>query len=53
VFIGAPLQEARIRSALDAALLSDAELMLGPERWRELQDPFPAWEPPPPSAAVV
>jgi len=53
VFIGAPLQEAHIRSALDAALLSDAELMLGPEGWRELQDPFPAWEPPPLSAAVA
>ena len=42
VFIGAPLQESRIRNALDAALLTDAELLLGPEGWQDLEDPFPA-----------
>lgn len=46
VFIGAPLHEERIREALNAALLTDAELLLGPEGWRQLNDPFPAWAPP-------
>jgi G3E family GTPase len=46
VFIGAPLDEARIRRALDAALLSDAELLLGPDGWQQLEDPFPASSPP-------
>jgi G3E family GTPase len=43
VFIGVKLDEAALRGALDAALLTDSELDLGPERWESFVDPFPAW----------
>jgi hypothetical protein len=43
VFIGVKMDEAALRSALDAALLTDSELDLGPERWEFFTDPFPAW----------
>ena len=46
VFIGIGLDEARIRSELDACLVeSDA---FTPELWSSLPDPFPAWEVPQP-----
>lgn len=32
-----------LKSALDACLLTDAELSEGPESWRDLPDPFPSW----------
>ncbi|QTF93691.1 zinc metallochaperone GTPase ZigA [Halomonas sp. BM-2019] len=44
VFIGQNLDEARIRQALDACLLSEEELLAGKEAWQALPDPFPAWE---------
>jgi len=44
VFIGQNLDEARIRQALDACLLSEEELLAGKEAWQSLPDPFPAWE---------
>ena len=44
VFIGQQLDKQRLREALDACLLSDAELAAGVEAWRQLPDPFPAWE---------
>lgn len=44
VFIGQNLDEARIRQALDECLLDDAMLLAGKEAWRDLPDPFPAWE---------
>ena len=44
VFIGQGLDENAIRAKLDAALLTDAELAAGPDSWRRLDDPFPAWE---------
>ena len=44
VFIGQNLDEARIRQALDECLLDDATLLAGKEAWRDLPDPFPAWE---------
>ncbi|MGR2740809.1 zinc metallochaperone GTPase ZigA [Billgrantia sp. Q4P2] len=44
VFIGQNLDEARIRQALDACLIGDAELADGPQAWGSLPDPFPAWE---------
>ncbi|NIC07057.1 zinc metallochaperone GTPase ZigA [Billgrantia bachuensis] len=44
VFIGQNLNEARIREALDACLIGDAELADGPQAWGSLSDPFPVWE---------
>ncbi|AXY43373.1 zinc metallochaperone GTPase ZigA [Halomonas sp. JS92-SW72] len=44
VFIGQNLDEARIRQALDACLLSEEALLAGKEAWQALPDPFPAWE---------
>ena len=43
VFIGAGMDQAAITARLDAALLTDAEMALGPEAWHRLPDPFPAW----------
>ncbi len=43
VFIGQSLDEAQARQALDACLLTDAELAAGPEVWRLYPDPFPQW----------
>lgn len=44
VFIGQNFDEARIRQALDACLLSEKELLAGKDAWQVLPDPFPAWE---------
>jgi hypothetical protein len=38
VFIGVDMDEAGIRSALDACLAS-----ANPNEWSQLEDPFPAW----------
>ncbi|MGE4404872.1 zinc metallochaperone GTPase ZigA [Pseudomonas sp.] len=43
VFIGQNIDFARLRSELDACLLSDAEWLLGIERWLRLPDPFGPW----------
>ena len=43
VFIGIDLDEAAIRAQLDACLLTEAELALGPLAWQRLPDPFPRW----------
>jgi len=43
VFIGVGLEEAALRTKLDAALLTKQELDAGPKGWRKLRDPFPAW----------
>ncbi|MEU5001295.1 GTP-binding protein [Streptomyces sp. NPDC021622] len=40
VFTGIDLDDQRIRSALDAALLTDAELALGREGWTAIPDPL-------------
>ncbi|TWI20763.1 G3E family GTPase [Mesorhizobium tianshanense] len=43
VFIGCdPIDEASIRSELDACLVPERDFM--PGRWRDLPDPFPSWE---------
>jgi G3E family GTPase len=43
VFIGCdPMDEAKIRTDLDACLVREADFM--PGRWRDLRDPFPSWE---------
>ncbi len=44
VFIGVDLDRERIEAELDACLLTDAELALGPDAWAELADPFPDWQ---------
>jgi G3E family GTPase len=44
VFIGAQMDEARLRAALDAALLTSDELAAGPRAWTDLPDPLPAWQ---------
>jgi G3E family GTPase len=41
--IGVDLDEDVVRSELDACLLDDGELRLGPMRWHGLVDPFPRW----------
>ncbi len=43
VFIGVELDEAALRSALDACLLTDAEMAASWEAWSVYDDPFPAW----------
>ena len=43
VFIGQALPRTAMQATLEAALLTDEELALGPEGWRELDDPFPRW----------
>jgi len=45
VFIGQGLDQQAMTAALDACLLSDAELEQGEEHWKTLPDPFPAWGP--------
>jgi G3E family GTPase len=43
VIIGIDMDEAELRRRLNACLLSDAEIARGPQAWRRLRDPFPAW----------
>ncbi len=45
VFIGAAMDEAAIRGALDACLVGDADAReMRTSAWRKLTDPFPAWQ---------
>lgn len=41
--IGIGLDEQGARAELDAALLTDEELLGGPSAWQQLADPFPVW----------
>jgi G3E family GTPase len=43
VFIGANMEKDVLIEALNTCLLTDAEMKLGPTRWKKLADPFPAW----------
>jgi hypothetical protein len=43
VFLGADLDEERLRELLDSALLTESELALGPDAWARWEDPFPDW----------
>jgi hypothetical protein len=44
VMIGVDLDAQAWRAKLDACLLTDAEYAAGPDAWRHLPDPFPAWD---------
>ena len=44
VFIGRGMDRAALTGALDACLLTDAEMAEGPGAWPSLPDPFPAWD---------
>ena len=44
VFIGVELDEAALRSKLDACLLTDAEVEQGIAAWAGYEDPFPNWD---------
>jgi G3E family GTPase len=44
VLIGVALDAERWRAKLDACLLTDDEYALGPQGWRQMPDPFPAWD---------
>jgi G3E family GTPase len=44
VIIGRQLDQAALCAALDACLLTDAEMTLGVRAWRRFPDPFPRWE---------
>lgn len=44
VFIGQNMDKQRMQQALNDCLLSEKELLEGMKSWRELADPFPAWE---------
>jgi G3E family GTPase len=50
VFIGVGMDEPSLRAQLDACLLRDEEMALGPEGWRNFEDPLPSWEVPPDEA---
>ncbi len=43
VFIGADMKKEMLIEALNTCLLTDAEMKLGPARWKKFSDPFPAW----------
>jgi len=46
VFIGQKLNEAAIRAALDAALMTEGEMNGGPDVWSKIKDPLPEWPTP-------
>ena len=43
VFIGQNVDAKKVCLELDACLLTDAELAVGPDAWRNYQDDFPQW----------
>ena len=43
VFIGIEMNEAEIRSRLNACLLTDQEFAQGSEAWSRYPDPLPEW----------
>ena len=43
VFIGIGIDEIGIYDSLQACLLTDEELALGPQGWQDWDDPFPRW----------
>lgn len=45
VFIGVGMDRSSIEASLDAALLTEDEVALGPEAWKKFPDPMPTWDP--------
>jgi hypothetical protein len=43
VYIGQDLDKEGMLAELEACLLDEREMALGPEKWAELKDPFPEW----------
>ncbi|MEM5460710.1 zinc metallochaperone GTPase ZigA [Paraburkholderia phytofirmans] len=43
VVIGTGIDEAALRAAFDACLLTDAEMSAGSHEWEKYDDPFPVW----------
>ena len=43
VYIGQAMDSVIAKAQLDACLLTDAELALGPDAWLAFDDPFPSW----------
>ncbi|EIW4433074.1 cobalamin biosynthesis protein CobW, partial [Escherichia coli] len=43
VFIGMDMNESELRNRLDSALLTDAEMAEGPQKWRHYSDPVEPW----------
>jgi G3E family GTPase len=44
VVVGQGLDREALRARLDACLLDDSEMRIGPMGWSQLPDPFPDWE---------
>jgi G3E family GTPase len=44
VIIGTEMDKAAITAALNSCLLTEAEMALGPKKWRKWQDPFGQWQ---------
>ena len=53
VIIGVGMDKCSITAALDAALLTDAEMRQGPAAWARYDDPLPAWQTPEDDAAAA
>jgi len=43
VFIGQGLNEEEVTRALDNCLLTEEEVLMGKDYWKQLHDPFPEW----------
>ncbi|NHL58621.1 GTP-binding protein, partial [Staphylococcus aureus] len=43
VFMGMDMNESKLRNRLDSALLTDAEMAEGPQKWRHYSDPVEPW----------
>jgi G3E family GTPase len=43
VYIGQDLDKEKMLAELEACLLDDREMALGPEKWETFRDPFPEW----------
>lgn len=44
MLVGLGVQTEAVRARLDPALLTDDELVGGPQAWSRLDDPLPAWD---------